>query len=148
MAINYFTETSKEDGSLTLMKDLVTWLALRHNLEVKVIRSDNEMNRIKTKAWCNDVRIRFKPCAPDTHVQNGGAERFGRTILEKARAMRLSANLHTSSGGRSLAVQRIYTIEYFEHRKTGRVHTRPFIPTFLRRKKCRVLHLENLFCTT
>lgn len=93
MAITYFTETAKEDENLPLMKDFVTWLALRHNLEVKVIRSDNEMNRIKTKAWCNDVGITFEACAPDTHAQNGGAERFGRLIMEKARAMRLSANL-------------------------------------------------------
>lgn len=51
------------------------------------------MKQIKTKAWCNNVGITFEPCAPDTHAQNGGAERFGRLIMEKARAMRLSANL-------------------------------------------------------
>lgn len=38
--------------------------ALRHNLEVKSIRSDNEMNRIKTKEWCNDVGISLELCAP------------------------------------------------------------------------------------
>ena len=37
--------------------------------------------------------ISFEPCAPDTHAQNGSAERFGRLIMEKARAMRLSTNL-------------------------------------------------------
>ena len=51
------------------------------------------MNQIRTKAWCNDVGITLELCAPDTHAQNGGAERFGRLIMEKARAMRLSANL-------------------------------------------------------
>ena len=51
------------------------------------------MNRIKTKAWCHDTGITFEPSAPDTHAQNGRAERFGRLIMEKARAMRLSANL-------------------------------------------------------
>ena len=56
-AITYFTQSAKEDENLPLMQDLVTWLALRYNLEVKVIRSDNEMNRIKTKEWCNNVGI-------------------------------------------------------------------------------------------
>lgn len=49
MAIADFTELAKKEENLPLMKDFVTWLALWHNLEVKVIRSDNEMNRIKTK---------------------------------------------------------------------------------------------------
>ena len=28
--------------------------------------------------------IFFESCAPDTHVQNAGTERFGRPIIEKA----------------------------------------------------------------
>lgn len=72
MAITYFTQLAKEDENLPLLQDFVTWLALRYNLEVKVIRSDNEMNRIKTRDWCNNVGISFEPCAPDTHAQNGG----------------------------------------------------------------------------
>lgn len=68
-------------------------MALRYNLEVKVIRSDNKMNRVKTRDWCNNVGILFESCAPDTHAQNGGTERFGRLIMEKARVMKLSINL-------------------------------------------------------
>ena len=49
MAITYFTQSAKEEENLPLIQDFVTWLVLRYNLEVKVIRSDNEMNRIKTK---------------------------------------------------------------------------------------------------
>ena len=95
MAMTYFTQTSKESENLPLVTDFVTFLALRYNLKVKVIRSDNKLNRIKTRAWCESesVRISLELCAPDTHAQNGGAERFGRLIMEKARAMRLSANL-------------------------------------------------------
>lgn len=93
MAVTYFTQSAKEDKNLPLTQDFVTWLALRYNLEVKIIRSDNEMNRIKTAKWCNDVSISFEPCAPDTHAQNGGTGRFGRLIMEKARAVRLYANL-------------------------------------------------------
>ena len=93
MAVTYFTQSAKESENLPLTQNLVNWLAKRYNLEVKVIRSDNEMNRIKTTEWCNKNGISFESCAPDTHAQNGGAERFGRLIMEKARAMRLSANL-------------------------------------------------------
>ena len=93
MAVTYFTQLAKESENLPLTQNLVNWLAKRYNLNVKVIRSDNEMNRIKTTEWCNQNGISFEPCAPDTHAQNGGAERFGQLIMEKARAMRLSANL-------------------------------------------------------
>ena len=93
MAMTYFTQSSKESENLPLITDFVTFLALRHNLKVKVIRSDNELNRIQTRAWCESVGITLKLCAPDTHAQNGGAERFGRLIVEKAQAMRLSASL-------------------------------------------------------
>ena len=93
MAMTYFTQSSKESENLPLVTDFVTFLALRYNLEVKVICSDNELNRIKTRAWCKSVGISLELCAPDTHAQNGGAERFGRLIVEKARAMKLSANL-------------------------------------------------------
>ena len=93
MAKAYYTTSSKEDENLLLTKDFVNWLKDRHKLEVKVIRSDNEMNQIKIKAWCRSQGITFETCAPDTHAQNGTAERFGRLIIEKARAMRLSANL-------------------------------------------------------
>lgn len=93
MAVTYFTQSLKEDKNLPLTQDFVIWVALQYNLKVKVIRSDNKMNRVKTRDWCNNVGILFEPCAPDTHAQNGGTERFGRLIMEKARAMRLSTNL-------------------------------------------------------
>ncbi len=92
MAITYFTQSAKEDKNLLLAQDFVTWLAFCYNMNVKVVRSDNQMNRIKKKAWCNHVSILFKPCAPDTHLQNRDAERFGRLKMEKAYAIRLSAN--------------------------------------------------------
>ena len=93
MAMTYFTQSSKESENLLLVTDFVTFLALRYNLEVKVIYSDNELNCIKTRAWCESVGISLELCAPDTHAQNGGAERFGRLVVKKTRAMRLSANL-------------------------------------------------------
>ena len=48
MAMTYFTQSAKEDENLPLVKDFVSWLAKRHNLEVKIIRTDNKINRMKT----------------------------------------------------------------------------------------------------
>ena len=51
------------------------------------------MNQIKTRDWCNNMDILFEPYAPNTMVQNSGAEHFGRLIMERARAIRLSTKL-------------------------------------------------------
>ena len=48
MAVTYFMQSAKESENLPLTQNLVNWLAKRYNLDVKVIRSDNQMNRIKT----------------------------------------------------------------------------------------------------
>ncbi len=48
MADTYFTQSAEESQNLPLTQNLVNWLAKRYNLDVKVIRSDKEMNQIKT----------------------------------------------------------------------------------------------------
>src|ERR1700721_584992 len=93
MALTYFTTCSREDENLPILQDAVNHLQLRYNLKIKVVRSDNEMNRIKTKNWFNKKGIDFERSAPDTHEQNGISERMGQLIMEKARAMRLSGRL-------------------------------------------------------
>ena len=49
LAVTYFTKSAKESENLPLTQNLVNWLTKHYILDVKVIRSDNEMNRIKTK---------------------------------------------------------------------------------------------------
>ena len=93
IAVTYFTQSAKESENLPLIKNLVNRLIKHYNLHVKVIRSDNKMNQIKTTDWCNQNGIFFEPCAPDTHAQNSGAKRFGRLILKKDQEIYLSANL-------------------------------------------------------
>jgi len=93
MVLAYFTTSSREDENLPIIMDAVNWLKLRYNLSVLVVRSDNEMNRNKTKAWLNNRGITFERCAPDTHDQNGTAEHMGWIIMAKARAMRLSGKI-------------------------------------------------------
>ena len=43
--------------------------------------------------WLQAQGIAVEPSAPDTQAQNGGAVRLGGVNKEKARAMRLDANL-------------------------------------------------------
>jgi hypothetical protein len=94
MVFPYFMNThGKEQESLKVLKDFVQWCQKRYNLQVKVIRSDNEMNRGRTKAWMQDQGITFEPLAPETHDQNRRAKRSGGVIIEKARSMRISARL-------------------------------------------------------
>jgi len=94
MVFPYFMSThGTEQENLRVVKDFVQWCHRRYNLRVKVIRSDNELNRGRTKAWIRDQGISFEASAPNTHDQNGRAERSGGVIMEKARAMRISAKL-------------------------------------------------------
>ena len=48
MAIKYFTLLAKKRENLPLIQNLVKWLVKRYNLHIKVIRSANKMNQIKT----------------------------------------------------------------------------------------------------
>ena len=57
MAITYFTKSVKESENLPLTQNLVNWLAKRYNLDIKLIGSDKEMNRIKMTEWCNQNGI-------------------------------------------------------------------------------------------
>ncbi len=51
MTVTYFTQSAKESENLPLTQNLVHWLAKCNNLKVKVIRSDNKMNQIKTTEY-------------------------------------------------------------------------------------------------
>ena len=47
MAVTYFKQSDKEAENLPVTQNLINWLAKRNNLNIKVIRLDNEINRIK-----------------------------------------------------------------------------------------------------
>lgn len=67
MTIIYLTQLAKKDENLSLMQDFITWLVLWYNLELKVIQSENEMNCIKTKKWCNNIGIFRKLSTPNIY---------------------------------------------------------------------------------
>ena len=62
-------------------------MSLRYNLDIKIVRSDREMERNRTRQYLTDVGIFFEPSSADTQAQNGVAERFGRTVMTKVRVM-------------------------------------------------------------
>ena len=61
--------------------------------KLKIVVTDNgELLSHTMTAWCTLHDIKHQLTAPYTSAHNGRAERLHRTILEKARAMRLSCN--------------------------------------------------------
>ncbi len=66
-ALGYFIICPKEDENLPIVKDVVNWLQLRYDIKVRVVRSDSEMDCIKTKRWLNYKDINFERYAPDIY---------------------------------------------------------------------------------
>jgi Integrase core domain. len=94
MVFPYFMSThGEEKENLRVLKDFVNWMEKKFGLKIEIIKSDNELARKKTLSWLRTKGINFEPSAPNTQEQNGGAERSGGVVIEKARAMRISANL-------------------------------------------------------
>jgi hypothetical protein len=89
----FMTTHGEEKETLRVLKDFIRWICLRYNLKVNTIRSDNELGRRRTLNWLRTQGITFEPLAPYTQAQNGTAERSGGVIIERARAMRIAANL-------------------------------------------------------
>jgi 5'-3' exoribonuclease 2 len=70
------------------------WKAMVENetgLKIKKLRSDNggEYEDNEFKKFCYQSRIKLIRTVPGTPQQNGTAERMNRTLIEKARSMRL-----------------------------------------------------------
>ncbi len=94
MVFNYFMRThGTETENLAILKDFTSWVSHQFNYKVLRIRSDHEQGRHKTRNWMRLQHIDFEPSTPRTPAQNGRAERSGGVITEKARAMRIHANL-------------------------------------------------------
>lgn len=89
----FMTTHGEEKETLRILKDFIPFIQAKYNLKVNTIRSDNEMKRKKTVQWLRTQGITLEPSAPNTQAQNGAAERSGGVIIEKARAMRIGANL-------------------------------------------------------
>lgn len=91
----YFKDNRPARSIIKQLSTLVLFMKVQYNVTVKIIESDNEIFSVKADVakWCSAQGIKIEPSAPDTQAQNGGAERSGGVIKEKARAMRLDSNL-------------------------------------------------------
>ena len=91
----YFKDNRPARSIIKLLSTFVLFMKVQYNTTVKAIESDNEIFSVKAdvEKWCSAQGIKIEPSAPDTQAQNGGAERSGGVIKEKARTMRLDSNL-------------------------------------------------------
>ncbi|RYP34796.1 hypothetical protein DL768_011035 [Monosporascus sp. mg162] len=90
----YFCVTAgREDENLRILKDYMGWVKSHFGLRVKFIRGDMELAHNSSVRWLRSEGILVEPSAPYTHAQNGGAERSGGMVMEKARAMRIGSKL-------------------------------------------------------
>ena len=88
---------AKSDVCQTTM-DVILLLENQTSLKVKVLRSDRggEYYSKTLKAYMTSKGIIHQTTAPYTPQQNGVAERFNRTIMERVRAMLTSSGLPTN----------------------------------------------------
>jgi transposase InsO family protein len=88
---------SKADA-VTALQDLITWAEAQTGYRLRSIRSDRggEYINQSLRTFLSSRGIEHQTSVPRTPQQNGRAERFNRTILEKSEAMRQHACLPPS----------------------------------------------------
>lgn len=91
----YFTDNRTARSIIKLLDTFYCFLRNHYEIVPKVIEADNEITTVKPQVqqWLASKGTVIEPSAPDTQAQNGHAERSGGVNKEKARAMRLDANL-------------------------------------------------------
>ena len=91
----YLTDNRTAKSIIKILPNFIKFLQNQYNITPKVVETDNEIATVKPEVmrWLQAQGIAVEPSAPDTQAQNGGAERSGGVNKEKARAMRLDANL-------------------------------------------------------
>ncbi|KAK9444035.1 fungal specific transcription factor [Metarhizium brunneum] len=76
-----------------ILRDFFNWIEAQYSFKPKAIRSDGELFSKEVQKELKIRSIESKRSAPNTQAQNGGAERSGGVIMEKARTMRIAAKL-------------------------------------------------------
>ncbi|XP_044717384.1 integrase core domain-containing protein [Hirsutella rhossiliensis] len=84
MIFPYFLRTYQNKHNWGALRDFVSWMKLRFDYSVKTIRSDGELFTKATKKWLRKKGISAEPSSPNTQSQNGGAERSGGALMERA----------------------------------------------------------------
>lgn len=115
---DYYTETREAQVILACLQHLFKLLSTRFKIVPKVVECDNEFARAAViRDFCHAQGTQIEPSAPDTPAQNGGAERSGGVIKEKARAMAVGAKLPDA-----LAVEALKAAAYLANRLPKRIH--------------------------
>jgi transposase InsO family protein len=87
-----------KSDTLTAIKQFFALVKTQHNAHIKEFMTDagGEYKSLEVEKLLKDLGIKTLQSVPHMHQQNGRAERFNRTIMEKAQAMRLDACLPQS----------------------------------------------------
>jgi len=94
---DFYLKRRDTDTLISAFEDLIGLLKNQFQIQPQAIECDNEItdNHRLTAFLTRRHYIRCEPSAPHTQAQNGGAERSGGVIKEKACAMRAGAKLPT-----------------------------------------------------
>lgn len=89
--------TNRRTATLSLaLYNLLGHIYRQHGISTRVIECDNEITRhLEMTTWLNKGFIKIEPSPPYTQDLNGGAERSGGVVKDKARAMRSASKLPT-----------------------------------------------------
>jgi hypothetical protein len=87
-SVYYYLKDKKEQTVAATLAFMLDWCD-QQGRKVSVIEADNEILKYDlVRSELMRRRVKVEPSAPRTQAQNGGAERSGGVIKEKARAMR------------------------------------------------------------
>ena len=85
---DYYITSKHAETLLECISHLIATLGRRYDEKVQVFECDNEIPRSELLSeWLESRGYAIEPCAPYTQAQNGGAERSGGMVKDKARAM-------------------------------------------------------------
>src|SRR6266480_6278611 len=92
--MNYIYTLLQKSSSLTVVQDFIAFILHQYSQDVQVIHLDGEtLLSSNLNTWASKKGIVIEQSAPYTPAQNGAAERLGKEIVVKARAMRIGSNL-------------------------------------------------------
>lgn len=102
-----YTETyllKNKNEVFTYLKQYIQEVERETNLQVSRIRCDNggEYTSQQLKDWCKNKGIKLDYTVVYTPQQNGKAERFNRTLMEKVRAMLYQSNVEKKLWGEAV----------------------------------------------
>jgi hypothetical protein len=76
------------------MKNFLALVLRRYDQQIKTVRLDRETSLGNAfNAWTAEKGITIERSAPYMPAQNGAAERSGKELIQKARAMRIGSNM-------------------------------------------------------